>query len=39
MLQMTYGIPEPDDSVYYTETGKFIMRNPYRYRKFFDVMV
>jgi hypothetical protein len=27
MLEMTYGIPEPDHNVYYTETGKFIDDN------------
>jgi hypothetical protein len=24
MLEMAYGVPEPDNYVYYTETGKFI---------------
>ena len=27
MLQTTYGIPESDHNVYYTETGKFIDDN------------
>jgi len=27
MLQLEYGIPEPDNYVYYTETGKFIDDN------------